>query len=51
MSDDLMTSLRLAIAKLKTKNTKEYTPVRQSLKKYKGNLLVFNEETHEFNYY
>lgn len=53
MSDELMKSLREAINKLKpiSGKTNNYSPVRQPLKKYKGGLAVFNEQTNEYNYY
>lgn len=54
MSDEkLMASLKQAILKIKPPigNINEYSPVRQPLKKYKGSLVIFNEETQEFNYY
>jgi hypothetical protein len=53
MSDELMDSLRKAINKIKpiSGTTTNYSPVRQPLKKYKGSLVVFNEQTKEFNYY
>lgn len=53
MSDKLMDSLRQAINRINPPAGKinNYSPVRQSLKKYKGNLVIFNEVTKEFNYY
>jgi hypothetical protein len=54
MSDDkLMASLKQAILRIKPPkgNTTNYSPVRQSLKKYKGSLVIFNEDSKEFEYY
>lgn len=53
MSDELMNSLRDAINKIRpiSGTTTKYSPVRQSLKKYKGSLVVFKEATQEYNYY
>jgi hypothetical protein len=54
MSDEkLMLSLKQAILKVKPPNgnTNSYSPIRQSLKKYKGSLVVFNEDSKEFEYY
>jgi hypothetical protein len=49
----LMNSLKQAILKVKppTGNINEYSPVRSSLKKYKGSLVIFNEELNIFEYY
>lgn len=54
MSDDKLTnSLEIAISKIKppagSKN--KYSPVRTSVKKYKGSLVIFNEEQKEFKYW
>ncbi len=53
MSDELLNSLREAIKRIQPPSgkTNNYSPVRQPLKKYKGSLVVFNEDTKEFNYY
>lgn len=53
MSDDLMNSLREAIKRIHppSGNINNYSPVRRSLKKYKGDLVIFNESTKEFNFY
>lgn len=53
MSDKLMDSLNQAIKRIQPPSgkTNSYSPVRQSLKKYKGDLVIFNETTKEFNYY
>lgn len=53
MSDDkLMNSLKIAILKIKppTGSTNKYSPVRTPIKKYKGSLVIFNEEQNEFKY-
>lgn len=53
MSDELMNCLKNAINKINPSagKTNAYSPVRQPLKKYKGSLVVFNDELKEFQYY
>lgn len=54
ISDDkLMNSLKIAILRIKPPagNTNKYSPVRTSMKKYKGSLVIFNEQQEEFKYF
>lgn len=53
MSDALINSLQEAIKHVRppSGNINSYSPVRRCLKKYKGDLVVFNESTQELNYY
>ena len=52
MNDELLKSLETAIEKMKSGRSivSSYSPVRQSLKKYKGNLTVKNDKGDIFYY-